>query len=102
MKLDRHLIALDDQILNMKLRTFRKNPRQLGECAFDEGLLARIVAGQWMGAHDCPVNVVGYMVEKGGAIAPLEPLENLQNTLACKGHNDFAFHVPVTSRITRR
>jgi hypothetical protein len=38
MKLDHGLIALDDQMLRMKLRTLWKNLRELGERTFYEGL----------------------------------------------------------------
>jgi hypothetical protein len=102
MKFDRCLIAFDDQMLNVKLRATRQDLPQLGRCAFHEGLLAQVVVGHSVRAHNCPVNVVCYMLEKGGAIAGLKPVEAFENALACNGHPDIVFHLPVTSRITRR
>ena len=86
MKLDHGLIVFHDQMLRMEAGALRKNLRQLGEGAFDEGLLAEVVTGQRVSAHHGPVNVVGYMFKEGGAVAGLKPLEDCANLIGCDSH----------------
>lgn len=50
----------------MQLGAVRKSFSQLGEDVIYEGLLTKVVAGERVGAHHCPVNIVGYVFEEGG------------------------------------
>src|SRR5260370_24158022 len=74
MKLDYRLIVLDDQILHVELGALRKHLSQLGEGAFDEGFLAGVVTGEGVGAHHCPVDLVGNLLKEGRARPVLESL----------------------------
>ena len=51
MKLDRRLIALDNEMLRMELSPSWKHLAQLGESAGDEVRLAAVMACERMAAH---------------------------------------------------
>ena len=91
MKFDHRLIVLDDHVLGMKLRALRKNLSRLGESTFYERLLREVVTGKRVRPLHSPIHVVGYMVEKGSAVAPLKSLENIANTIGCNSQFDFSF-----------
>jgi hypothetical protein len=60
------LAVCDDQMLRTELRIVWQNLSQLSEGTSDEGLLAQVLAGQWMGAHHSPVDVLlRHMIKKG-------------------------------------
>jgi hypothetical protein len=86
MKLDHGLIVLDDQMLCMELRTLWKNLRELGERTFYEGLFAKVVTGQGVAAHHCPINVVDYVLEESSAVAVFKSLEDFANAIGCNSH----------------
>jgi hypothetical protein len=53
-------------MLRTELRIVWQNLSQLSEGTSDEGLLAQVLAGQWMGAHHSPVDVLlRHMIKKG-------------------------------------
>jgi hypothetical protein len=68
-------------VLHIELRSLWKNLAQLGECAFLEGLLAGVAAGQRMRAHHGPVDVVGDMFKECGAVTGLKSLEDFANAV---------------------
>ena len=80
-------------MLHIELRSLWKNLAQLGECAFLEGLLAGVAAGQRMRAHHGPVDVIGDMGEKARAIAMLETSENLPHETSIDCHHRRPSHL---------
>ncbi len=79
-------ISAHEYIFNMQLRALRQHLGQFGEGTCDECLLAEVMTGKRVRSLHNPVHFVGYMLKKRGAIALLQPLENLANTLGCNGH----------------
>jgi hypothetical protein len=77
MQLNHGLITFRDHMLHMQLRALRKNPAQLGEGARNECLFAGIVTRERVRAHHGPIDVIGYMLEEGSAVAILQSSENL-------------------------
>src|ERR1700722_19390977 len=73
-------------MFHLELRALRKNLTQLGEGAGDKGLLAAVMPCERVGAHHDPVDVVSYVFKEGSAVAPLESLKNVANTLARDSH----------------
>jgi hypothetical protein len=78
-------ISAHEYIFNMPLRALRQHLGQFGEGTCDECLLAEVMTGKRVRSLHYPVHFVGYMLKKRGAIALLQPLENLANTLGCNG-----------------
>src|ERR1700722_7736811 len=88
-------ISAHEYIFNMQLRALRQHLGQFGEGTCDECLLAEVMTGKRVRSLHNPVHFVGYMLKKRGAIALLQPLENLANTLGCNGHliSPFVVHL---------
>jgi hypothetical protein len=86
MKLDYRLIILDDHMLRMELGALRKHLSQLGESAFDKGLLANVMTSQGVGAHHDPIDIIRDILEKRLSISILQALEYLTNVVFLDSH----------------
>jgi hypothetical protein len=83
---DDRQIALHDQVLHVQLSTSCQNLSEFGESAFSESFLAEIVTGKRMSTHHHSVDIVGYVLKEGRAIALFKPLEDFENALICQWH----------------
>jgi hypothetical protein len=92
MKFDYRLVTLYDQILHVELRALRENLAQLGERALDKSFLTWVMAGQRMGSHHCPVDVVSHPFEERSAVAVLKALKEFSNTFGCNCHLNLSFY----------
>jgi hypothetical protein len=91
MQFNHGLVIIDNKVLDMQLRAFRKHFVELGESARNEVRLRVIVTGQWVGTLHDPINVIGDVGKKFRAVTTFQALENPTNIICCNCHNVLSF-----------